>query len=192
MHFHFPSFWFQFERRFGAGFDVYHHNLTIYIVTQDAAFTRHQLMDIITDALLASLQDPLAAPHRPTWKPDIIAGPLPGHLDALADALLYRCDFVACGSIQTAAGEMQEYRIDVRALERIVIEVRKAADVKLGRQILQGELVTSINLMTQRIYHQFGRAFAEKRVREMLKTLEQQGVIHGNGNLRTRGRDVIQ
>lgn len=190
MHFHFPSFWFQFERRFGLGFNVYHHNLIIYVVTSEA-FNRHQLLNIISDALLDALQHPLAEPQRRTWRPDIITGPLPGHLDALENALLYRCDFVAESTIKTAAGEMLEYRIDVRQLEQVLIAVRKAEDAKLGRQVLHGEIFTSINLMQLQIYQKYGRAFGEKRVRQMLDTLEDQGVIHGNGNLRTKGRDVV-
>lgn len=193
MIFDYRAFYFEFERRFHARleFDIYAHNLTIYVVTARADFTRHEVCDLVTEALLDALRAPLRAPRR-TRQHDLIDGPLPEHLDALENALLYHGEYVQEGTLTTIAGEMREFRIDCRQLEQLVISVRRAADVKLGKQLLAGELFMSIKLMQTRIYHTRGRAFPEWRIREMLWQLEHvEKCIEGNGQLRTKGRNVV-
>lgn len=190
MKFHLPSFMWQFQRRFDITFDVYAHNWTCYVITENKYFTEGLLKDLLIEALIDALDSPLDAPDGPRQR-SLLDAPIDTHIDALQAALRERSEYLSFRTISTSAGERYEWRIDLRTLQTIVSEVRQAQDVELCKRLIRGDIFISDRLLEKKILHTIGVAFSDRRIRDVMHTLEMQGIIKGNGHLRTHGREVL-
>jgi hypothetical protein len=190
MKFHAPSFVWHLKRRFDITFDVYEHNWTLYLVTDNKYFSQTLLKDLIIEAMTDALDMPLNAPDGVRQR-SLLDAPIDTHLDALQAALRERTDYVSFRTISTINGERFEWRVDLRMIQAIVSEVRKAQDVELCKHLIQGDLFVSSRLLEKKILHSVGVAFSDRRLRDALALMEAQGLIKGNGHLRTHGREVL-
>jgi hypothetical protein len=88
-------------------------------------------------------------------------------------------------------GERYEWRVDIKKIQNLIIEIRRTKDIDLGKEMIQGEIFMSDNLLHKKIYHAIGVCFSARRVREITRGLTEQGFLRNNGNLRTHGREVM-
>jgi hypothetical protein len=190
MKFHAPSFLWQLKRRFDVSFDVYDHNLIAYILTDNKYFTERICKGLIAEALIDSLDAPLAAPDGPRQR-SLLDAPIDTHIGALQAALSDRNDYLAFRLISTVAGERYEWRVDMRRLQEMIADVRRQCDAELCKELIRGDLFISDRLLTKKLLRSVGVAFSDRRIRDVMRSLELQGVIRGNGHLRTMGRDVL-
>lgn len=190
MKYHHPSFLWELQRRFDASFDVYDHHFVIYVVTDNPYCTAEIVAGIVTEAITDALIAPQGAPDGPRQR-SLFDAPPAAHLAALQNALKEHGEYLHKRTIQTGAGERIEWQIDGLALQRIIAEIRKAEDAKLAKDLIDGDLFVSNRLLAKKFFHSTGRALSEKRVRDIMLTLEMQGIIRGNGHFRTYGRDVL-
>lgn len=190
MKYHHPSFVWELQRRFDASFDVYDHHFIIYVITANKYFTAEILTGIIIEAITDALITPQGTPDGPRLR-SLFESPPEPHLDALKNALREHGEICHKRTIQTGAGDRFEWQIDCMAIQRIIADVRKTEDSKLAHDLIAGDLFTSHRLLQKKIYRYYGRAFSDKRIREVMLMLESQGVIRGNGHVRTHGRNVL-
>jgi hypothetical protein len=191
MKYHHPSFFWEFQRRFDATFDVYDHHFIVYVVTANKYFTAELLIGILIEAITDALIAPQGTPDGPRQRSLFDAPPAP-HLDALKIALQEHGGYLQTRTIQTGAGERIEWQIDCQQVQQVIAEVRKVEDAKLAQRLIAGDLFISNRLLAKKFYRYHGRALSEKRIRDIMLTLEMQGIIRGNGHLRTYGRDILQ
>lgn len=190
MKFHAPSFLWHLKRRFDVTFDIYDHNWICYLVTDNKYFTEPICKGLVSEALIDALDAPLAAPDGPRQR-SVLDAPIDTHLAALLATLHDRSDYVSFRLISTVAGERYEWRIDMRRLQEMIAEVRRQCDTELCKELIRGDLFVSDRLLTKKLLRSVGVAFSDRRIRDVMRSLEMQGVIRGNGHLRTMGRDVL-
>jgi hypothetical protein len=190
MKYHHPSFLWELKRRFDETFDVYDHHLTIYIVTENKYFSQEILRGLIVEAITDALIAPHDTPDGPRQRSLFDTPPEP-HLDALKAALLARCDYLEKREILTAGGERFEWRVNCKRMQEIIADVRTAQDVNLALGVMQGDLFISNRLLYKKILRYQGRAFSDRRLRDLMEQLEIEGYVKGNGHLRSYGRDVL-
>lgn len=190
MRFHYPSFKQYFEGKFDDSFNLYNHNWRYHVIPPNKYFSTSLLQELVTEALIESLESPVdplnSAQHR-----SLFVAPPVAHVEALQKAMLDRTDYIEKGAILTGVGERIEYRIDLQIIQYLVIEIRREQDVEMALQILPGEIWVSDRGLEERIYRMYGRRFSNRRCRDILHALEEQGVIKNNGKLRTFGREVL-
>jgi hypothetical protein len=191
MKYHHPSFVWELQRRFDASFGFYDHHFIIYVITDNKYFTADILTGIIIEAITDALRTPQGAPDGPQQR-SLFDAPPASHLAALQNALRGHGELCQKRTIQTGAGDRFEWQIDCLVIQRVIADVRKAEDSKMAHMMIAGDLFTSYRLLQKKIYCYYGLAFSDKRIRDIMLTLEMQGIIHGNGHLRTYGRDIRQ
>ncbi len=190
MKYHHPSFLWELKRRFDATFDVYDHHFVVYVVTENKYFTQELLQGIVSEAIRDALISPQGTLDGPRSR-SLFDAPPATHLDALHSALLSRSDYLQKREIQTAAGDRFEWRVDCRHLQDLISAIRREEDVKLATGMIHGDLFVSNRLLYKKILRYHGRAFSEKRIRELMDRLEELEIVKGNGKLRTYGRDIL-
>lgn len=192
MKFHLPSFKWYLQRQFDGNFDIWFHGWTAYVETVNRFFTQAILQELIISALTKSLDAPLNAPDGPRSR-SIIDAQIDTHIDAVQGALRERCEYIKKQTISTELGERYEWKIDLRILQRILIETRLTQDVVMSKKIIRdnGPFPVSDRLLEKHILHRIGVCFSNRRIREITKVLIDQGILKNNGNLRTHGREVI-
>lgn len=191
MKLHPPSVLHYLRTKLDLSFDIFAHNWTIYVYCSQPYFTSRMMQEVIIEAITDALDAPLAAPDGPRRR-SVLDAPLGTHLDALAAALSDRCDYLQKRAVLTQeGGRGLEYRIDVKVLRAIMIEVRQTQDRELTKRLIAGEVFVSERLLEKRFLRFTGIAISNRRARFILKDLENEGVIKSNGNLRTAGREVI-
>jgi hypothetical protein len=188
---HYPSFKWYFEQQFDRSFLVYFNNWRAYVLTQNKYFTSERLKYLIIHAVRQAIDEPLGQPDG-ARKRSLLDVPLEEHCDALLDALKDRCDYIGNRVyFDEEIGNRYEWIVDVKKIQDLIIEVRRQQDLELGKQLLQGEIFMSDNLMGKKLYHTIGIYFSARRVREITRTLTEQGYLKTNGYLRTHGREVV-
>jgi hypothetical protein len=190
MKFHSPSFLHYLKAQLDISFDVYAHNWICYVSTSNKYFTREILTELIIDAMVNALDAPLAAPDGPRQR-SLLDAPMDTHIDAVGVTLSAHRDYLTKQTISTPAGERYEYRIDLKALRRLIIATRRAQDVEVSKTLLQGEVYMSDRLLEKRFLRFTGIAISNRRAREIMQALVDQGLLKNNGNLRTAGREVL-
>lgn len=193
MTFHYPSFMYYFEPRFDVTFNLYARNLVIYLMPPNAYFTAALLLEITTDALIDSVERPLRTPTGPRARSLFESPPEPYTL-ALAEALSLRWPAVAIRRFfMSERGERRvEFVLDLRAMRQIVIDVRDEQDVLHAMTMIQDEgTISTRGLVDKGMYHT-GRDIGRTRAANALVILEKRGWLGSNGNLRTKGRDVLR
>lgn len=187
MTFHYPSFVFHLERKFDLSFDVYAHNWIAHVITGNMYFTLSLVQGMVIEALLESLMcAPDGSPYYSLTNP-----PLETHLEALRRALLGSQAYLDKGTVFTGAGERIDYRIDLRLLQHLVIQIRKEQDVALAAKLLPGEIFMSDRLLCKKIHHTIGVNFPLKRCQDIMHMLADLGYVENNGNIRYCGREVL-
>lgn len=188
---HYPSFRWYFEQQFDKSFLVYFNNWRGYVLTQNKYFTSEKLKYLVIHAVRQAIDAPIGVPDGARRR-SLLDVPLETHCDALLDALLDRCDYLEKRVFCDAEiGEKYEWRVNVKMIQDLLIETRKVQDLELGKQLLQGEVFMSDNLMSKKLYHTIGVCFSARRVREITRALTELGYLKNNGKLRTHGREVV-
>lgn len=190
MRFHYPSFTQYFERKFDESFNLYVHNWRYHVIPSNPYFTQSLLQGLVTEAVIESLESPVGTLNSSQRRSLFVAPPV-AHIEALKEVMRDRTDYIEKATIMTGVGERVEYKIDLQVIQHLVIEIRRAQDVLMAIQILPGEIWVSDRGLEERIYRMYGRRFSNRRCRDILHTLEEQGVIKNNGKLRTFGREVL-
>ena len=188
---HYPSFRWYFEQQFDKSFLVYFNNWRGYVLTQNKYFTSERLKYLVIHAVRQAIDEPIGVPDG-ARKRSLLDVPLETHCDALLDALKDRCEYLEKQTFcDEETGERYEWRVDVKMIQDLLIAARKVQDFELGKQLLQGEVFMSDNLMSKKLYHTIGVCFSARRVREITRLLTEQGYLKNNGHLRTHGREVV-
>jgi len=192
MKFHLPSFKWYFERQFDYTFDIWFHGWTAYVETRNPFFTQKILTEIVITAITEALDAPLDAPDGPRRR-SVLDAPIDTHIDAVQGALSERYEYLQKQTISTEHGERYEWQIDLRSVQRILIETRQTQDVEISKKIIaeHGKFFVSDRLLEKQILHRIGVCFSNRRVREITKALVDEGVLKNNGHLRTHGREVV-
>jgi len=190
MRFHQPSFMHYLTQSLDASFNVYAHNWRLYVIPPHKFFTWPLMHTYLIDAVVRSCDAPCDAPDGPRQR-SLFEAPPESHLDALRDALSARSDYAEIHHISTETGERLEYRIDLKAIQQLVITVRREQDTRIAMHLLGGEIFMSERLLNLKLRRLYGREFSNRRCRQILHDLEIMGVCKGNGHLRTAGREVV-
>lgn len=191
MKFHAPSFVFFLRKRFDVSFDIYTHNWIVYVTTFNKYFTSNMLRNLVSEAMIDALDAPLAAPDGPRRR-SVLDAPIDVHIAAVEAALQDRRDYLEKRTISPQeGGERIEFRIFLKRLRDIVIECRKNQDVEVSKHLIAGEVFMSDRLLEKRFLRFTGIAISNRRAREIMQSLVDQGILKNNGNLRTAGREVI-
>ena len=190
MRFHYPSFQDYFTRLFDESFVVYFHNYNAFITSTNRYFSTEKLKGLVWEAIEKSLDNPYNPPKNARLR-SLIDAPIDTHMDALQDALLERETYIEKQSISGGGGEAIVYRVDLKMLERIVIDVRQEQDVELALHLIAGEIFMSDRFLEKKILNTVGVAFSNRRCRLIMHALEEIGAVKKNGNLRTAGREVM-
>jgi len=190
MKFHYASFVHYFTRQFDVSFNVYAHNWILRLIPPNPYFTWKLMQEYTIKALVESLEDPLCPPDGPRQRSLFEAPPVP-HIEALELALYRRTNYAEIHQIQTGAGERREYRIFMKVLRAIVIEVRDEQDVALAVKLLPGEVCMSDRLLMEKIKRVHGREFSKGRCQHIMNMLVKMNCCENNGSLRFAGREVL-
>jgi hypothetical protein len=188
---HYPSFRWYFEQQFDKSFLVYFNNWRGYVLTQNKYFTSEKLKYLVIHAVRQAIDEPIGVPDG-ARKRSLLDLPIETHCDALLDALKDRCDYIEKQTfINQETGERYEWRVNVKKIQDLIIEIRRVKDFELGKELIKGEIFMSDNLLYKKIYHTIGVCFSARRVREITRLLTEQGYLKNNGHLRTHGREVV-
>ncbi|MGD9125739.1 MAG: hypothetical protein PVH19_00035 [Planctomycetia bacterium] len=190
MRFHQPSLLYYLEQALDASFNLYAHNWTLYVVPPNAFFSWPLMQRYLIEALIQALEAPRGAPDGPQQR-SLFESPPEPHCDALRGALAERSDYAEIHHIQTGRGERLEYRINLRLIQEIVIQVRREQDTLIAVKLLQGEIFMSERLLNLKLRRLYGREFSTRRCRQIMHDLVTMGLCKNNGNLRTAGREVM-
>jgi len=202
MRFHYPSFMSSLFDRFenvqgGERLACMSHHWTVYLyppghVRQD------WLVEIITEAVIDSYESPLWTPVQ-TEQKSLLKGLLEPHERALRQALQrtdkqtghapYIKHFRNTGEGGEVVGH--EYRIDVKEIQDICISTLLDVDTHLVKRVAWHEDTVSVRKTVKVIASRYGKIYNNERVRQILKTLEKEGLFNRNGDVRVNGRHVI-
>jgi len=190
--FHYPSFrWYVSQRLRSLCVSFYIRNWYLFVLSYDEDFTQGELQDIITECVLASIDEPQGAPDG-ARRGALLDAPLAAHCDALENALLVRKDYLVKRGVESADGITgEEYIVSLRKLNQIVIETRSRKDCELVVQILEGDKTISYRGLQDKLKYRLGVYFSDRRIKRIMKNLDKRGVTSPNGRLRTYGRDII-
>lgn len=190
MRYHQPSILHYLEQALDASFNVYAHNWTLYIVPPHKFCTWPIVQNYLIQAIVRSCESPLGSPSGPEERSLFEAPPEP-HLEALRGALSDRSDYAEIHHIQTGRGERIEYRIKLRMIQEIMIQVRREQDVMIAVKLMHGELFMSERLLNMKLRRLYGREFSLRRCKQIMDDLLTMGACKNNGHLRTAGREVL-
>jgi len=190
--FHYPSFkWYVSQRLRSLCVSFYIRNWYLFVLSYDEDFTRGELQDIIIGCVLASIDAPQGAPDGARLGA-LIDAPLAAHCGALEDALLVRKDYLVKRDIRSADGITgEEFIVNLRKLNQIVVEVRQRKDLDLVTALIKGDKTISYRGLQDKLRYRFGVYFSDRRIRRIMQNLDKRGKTATNGHLRTYGRDII-
>jgi len=190
--FHYPSFrWYVSQRLRPLGVSFYIRNWSLFVLSYDENFTQGELQDIIIECILASIDAPQGAPDG-ARRGALIDAPLDAHCDALENALLVRRDYMEKRGVESADGITgEEFIVNLRKLNQIIIETRVRKDIDLVTELIEGDKTISYRGLHDKLRYRLGVYFSDRRVRRIMKNLDKRGKTAPNGSLRTYGRDII-
>lgn len=192
MTFHYPSFRHYFSQQFDISFNLWCHNWRCYLIPPNRYFTVALYYGFFADALIESLEKPLAAPRGARSRSLFEAPPEP-HCEALREALREAWPWVVnIREIQTERGERLEYMIDLRVIRGIVQDVRRSEDCKAAERYAAGDIFLSERGIVLKNRMMNGRDIGKRRAREVMKSFEDLGYYHLNGKARTVGRELLK
>lgn len=191
MKFHRPSFLHYLTTLLPERlFSIYAHRWTLHVIPPNRYFTWRLMHEYLTEAVVTSCAAPLDAPDGPRQR-SLFDAPPAAHLDALRVALSERSDYAEIHHITTLIGERVEFRIDLKAIQSLVSQVRREQDVNLSIVLMQGEVFMSERLLNLKMRRLYGREISNRRCRQVMAELVTRGLCKNNGNLRTAGREVL-
>lgn len=192
MNFHFPSFKHYLLMKFDDSFNVYFHNLYLYLIPPNAYFSKALLCEFVTEALIESIEAPLRPPTGPQQRSLFEAPPVP-HCEALTEALSLSWQYMVNTRLfEHERGERIEYAVNLRVLRGILQDVRLSEDVKRTERLIQDDFfISERGLVIKGLRHD-GRDIGKHRARRVVRVLEELGYYGKNGNLRTLGREVLK
>lgn len=123
--------------------------------------------------------------------------PPPGTLrDTLIDTLETLENYVKISQLthMSETGERQtlfEYQIDINRLQGLVNRVVLCEEMCDALTLIEQDDFVSVRLLRDKM-QMTGRNVSQRRAALILEALEQEGYIHGNGLIRTRGREVVR
>jgi len=190
--FHYPSFkWYVSQRLRSLCLSFYIRNWYLFVLSYDEDFTQGELQDIIIECILASIDAPQGAPDG-ARRGALIDAPLAAHCDALEDTLLVRKDYLEKRKVESSDGVTgEEFIVNLRKLNQIVVEVRQRKDLDLVTELIEGDKTISYRGLHDKLKYRLGVYFSVQRIRRIMKNLDKRGKTAPNGHLRTYGRDVI-
>lgn len=193
MIYHHPTFIDTFQAKFDWSFNIFSHNLLLYVIAPNAYFTPDMLLGFLTDALIESVERPSLPLSGPLQRSLFESPPVP-HCRALAEALSLSWEYVLNERLfDTGRGERRkEYCINLRIIRGILIDVRRSEDTKRAEALTQDEFYMSDRLLLVKGLRHDGRDIGRTRSAEAMRGLVELGICKNNGTLRTLGREVLR
>ncbi len=192
MKYHHPSFMHYFLQQFDVSFNIYSHNFMLCVIPPNAYFTPDLLLDFFTDALIDSVERPLLTPTGPQSRSLFETPPVP-HCLALAQALSMSWKHILNQRVfQSERGERQEYKVNLRVVRGIMIDVRRSEDTARALYEIQDERNMSNRYLLEKVLRHDGRDIGRTRAAQAMKGLVELEYCEDNGNLRTLGREVLK
>ena len=190
--FHYPSFkWYVSQRLRPLCLSFYIRNWSLFVLSYDEDFTQGDLQDIIIECIILSIDAPQGAPDG-SRRGALIDAPLAAHCGALEDTLLVRKDYLVKRDIRSADGiQGEEFIVNLRKLNQIVVETRERKDFDLVTTLIEGDKTISYRGLQDKLRYRLGVYFSDRRIKRIMKNLDKRGKTAPNGNLMTYGRDVI-
>jgi len=190
--FHYPSFkWYVSQRLRSLCVSFYIRNWCLFVLSYDEDFTQGELQDIVIECVLASIDAPQGAPDG-ARRGALIDAPLEAHCGALEDTLLVRKDYLekrGVGSVDGIHGE--EFVVNLRKLNQIIIETRVRKDIDLVTKLIEGDKTISYRGLQDKLRYRLGVYFSARRIKRIMENLDKRGKTERNGGLRSHGRDII-
>lgn len=190
--FHYPSFrWYVTQKLQLVGVAFYIRNWSLVVISYDESFSQGELQDIIIECILACIDAPHGAPDRARQRA-LLDAPLSAHCEALENALLVRRDYIQKRGVKSTEGITgEEFNVNLKRVNEIIVEVRTRKDVDLVAEIIEGDKTISYRSLQDKLKYRLGVYFSNPRIAAVMKGLDKRGKTERNGKLRTYGRDII-
>jgi hypothetical protein len=173
------------------GLAFYIRNWYLVILSYDDDFETGDVQEIVTSAVMDSIDTPQDAPQRARQRA-LLDAPLSAHCDAVENALLIRKDYVCFRGVKSMDMiDGVEWIVDIKKIQQIVIETRLRKDIDLVCQLIEGDATVSYRGLNDKLDCRLGAYFSKTRIQTVLRGLDKAGKTEVNGHLRSMGRDIL-
>jgi hypothetical protein len=192
MRLHIPSFLHYLQCHVPLDIAILHHHYIVYLFSQTPVRLDF-LQEMIAETVIRSCCEPIGT-LTSTEEQSVLKTPIATHLETLSETLLREKTYLAFYRQKPGegGGEVRyEYRVNLRKIQALIQAVRLQEDIKLIRQLIQGDYYTSLRLLAHKVYFNTGRVFSRKRLETAVLSLEAQGILTRDDQVRTEGRRVV-
>jgi hypothetical protein len=183
--------WYVSQKINGRGLAFAMRNWYLVILSYDDDFQAGEVQEIITESVIECIDAPHGAPDGARQRA-LLDAPLSAHCEAVENALLIRKDYLKKRGVKSADGiDGEEWIVDLRKVQDIIIETRARKDVELACQLLEGDSTVSYRGFNDKLKCRLGGYFSQSRIKTLMKGLDKAKKTEVNGHLRSMGRDVL-